>query len=233
MGIIINIIYNYYIPNLFIKVFGVMSMIIGGLTLLFSDGIMSYRLYKDKVFAVSTLFYYNNILSNQKQNINEENLFIYKYANDVCEELNMEDKFFHNISHNKNQINLQTYILYYVLINSIDGFNINIIKNMENLIEKLSQIKYLNGNLFEYINVIVIYMVIKEGKLEEAKKIFELIRNSSNKRNFYQKYIISRTKYFLNEITYNEVLNSIPKSSIVNSRLEKLLFEQFRNLYIL
>ncbi|MBZ9606702.1 hypothetical protein G9F73_002470 [Clostridium estertheticum] len=97
LGIIINTIYNYYIPNLFIKVFGVMSMIIGGLTLLFSDGIMSYRLYKDKVFVVSTLFYYNNILSNQKQNMNEENLFIYKYANDVCEELNMEDKFFHNI----------------------------------------------------------------------------------------------------------------------------------------
>lgn len=229
LGSVVILIQNYYIPNLFIEVFAIMSIIIGILTLLFSDGIMAYRMYNGKVFAVSTLLYFNNILSNQKQDINEQNLFIYKYANDVCEELNMEDKFFYNISHNKNQINLQTYILYFALINNFNDFSINIIKNMDKFIENLPKIKYLNGNLFEYINVIIIHMVIEENKLEEAKKIFELIRISSTKRSFYQKYIINRTKYFLGEISYSDALRSMPKTFLVNHRVERVLFEQFIN----
>ena len=38
--------------------------------------------------------------------------------------------------------------------------------------ENLSKIKYFNGNIFGYVNIIIIYMVIKENKLEEVKKIF-------------------------------------------------------------
>ncbi|MDV4152795.1 hypothetical protein R0131_18370, partial [Clostridium sp. AL.422] len=138
MGPITNFIFAiivYYLNGFRITYLITMSSIVGFLSLLFSDGLMIFRLVTSAAYRISTLLFF-------QQDINENIGYLFNYACKISKEFNITDNFFYLDKENKNQIYLQKLIMYYSLIYDLQINNKIIYVNYNKIKNKLSSLNH-------------------------------------------------------------------------------------------
>lgn len=215
---------RYTTYNLFFDVLIIVSFLLGVLCIFFSDGIMAYRYLKNEIYKISTMLIYS--LFSSEIEINDQSDYLYTYANEISDTINLNDKFFYLDSDNIVQIDLQKNILYYCLVSKRNLINKVIIDNMNEIISNIEKIPYTNSGLFEYINLALIYYVIYEKDLEKGKRILNALSKDKSKFNRYRMYIFERSKYFIGDTDYKVLVKCLDKGFIgINDykHLEELL----------
>ncbi len=173
-----------------IRIFIIISLLLVVSSLFYGDGPMFLLLLINKEYAIKSLLSMNNYSSNYFRN-----LYLYEYANNKCEEIDIK-----NENQNRSyQFEIQSYIIYNHILHGMVIHNETVKKNIEWLLCSEIELNKLKPEIILYIHTVIVYLAVIKKDYNSGKELYS--------KNFLQyeeilknHYLTQRTRYFLGYI---------------------------------